>query len=102
MPGADHPGAAMTQDEAELIALRALGWVVAQDDLAGTFLTATGAAPADLRARATDPQFLAAVLDFLMQEDSHIIGFCDAAGLDYARPAAARAALPGGHDRHWT
>lgn len=90
------------QESAETLALRALGWLLAQDELLPGFLAATGAAPGDLAARAADPDFLAAVMDFLLSEDAMVIGFCDAAGLPYEAPLRARTALPGGRAPHWT
>ena len=66
------------------------------------FLTATGANLDDLRARASDPDFLAAVLDFLMQDDRWVVAFCDAQGQPYTAPQAARSALPGGAVMDWT
>lgn len=90
------------QESAETMALRALGWLLAQEEVLPGFLAATGAAPSELAARAADPDFLGAVLDFLLSEDALVVGFCDAAGLPYEAPMRARAALPGGGVPHWT
>lgn len=90
------------QDSAEILALQALEWLVAQDDLLPVFLGATGASEADLRARAGDPDFLAAVLDFLLLDDAWVLRFCRAAGLPGEAVMRARAGLPGGTDPHWT
>ena len=57
---------------------------------------------ATLPAQAADPEFLGAVLDFLLMEDATVIAFCDAMGLRYDSPMQARAALPGGPGPHWT
>lgn len=92
----------MKQESAETLALRALGWIASDDDLLGRFLGASGASPGDLVAGASDPRFLGAVLDFVLTDDSLVIGFCDDAGYPYAAPLAARAALPGGEVTHWT
>lgn len=92
----------MTGEQAETLALRALAWLAGNDELLPLFLGATGAAAGDLRDRAADPDFLIAVLDFLMLDDAWLVAFCDAAGLDYAAPASARQALPGGAQPHWT
>jgi hypothetical protein len=92
----------MTPDRAETIALQALAWLVGNDDLRPVFLGATGAAPDDLRERATEPAFLAAVLSFLTMEDAWIIAFCDSAGLEYDQPLRARHALPGQGEVYWT
>jgi hypothetical protein len=46
--------------------------------------------------------FLGAVLDFLMEDDARVIGFCDEAGLPYGAVMQARGALPGGDVPNWT
>jgi hypothetical protein len=92
----------MRQELAETIALQALGWLAANEDLMPLFLGATGSSAGDLRAQAGDPAFLVSVLDFLANNDDWIIGFCDAEGLAYDAPMRARQALPGGGDVHWT
>lgn len=92
----------MKQTEAEIIALKALAWLVGNDDLLPVFLGASGASEGDLKARATSPEFLISVLDFLANDDAWVIGFCDSAGLPYELPQCARQALPGGAQIHWT
>ena len=89
-------------DAAETLALQALGWLVGNDDLLPVFLWASGASEADVKANATDPAFLAAVLDFLLMDDAWIIAFCDSANVRYDKIAQARAALPGGAQMNWT
>lgn len=90
------------QDSAETLALRALGWLAANDELLPVFLGSTGASVADLAAGAARPEFLGSVLDFLLMDDAWIVAFCDAEGLPYDAPMRARAALPGGGAMHWT
>lgn len=92
----------MRADQAETLALGALEWIVAQDDLLGVFLGSGGVAQTDLAARAGDPDVLAAVLDFLLMDDAWVIGFCDSRGCAYTDVAQARAALPGGMQVNWT
>jgi hypothetical protein len=92
----------MTPERAETIALQALAWLVADPDLCAAFLAATGATPADLRARAAEPAFLAAVLSFVLQADATVIAFCDATGLARDQPMRARHALPGQGEVNWT
>ncbi len=87
---------------ADTVALRALGWLVAQEDLLPVFLGASGTAPAELRERAVDSDFLLSVLDFVVMDDAWVAAFCDAEGLDYSAPMAARTALNGSGDMHWT
>lgn len=92
----------VSAQRAEIIALRALAWLLGNDDLRGVFMGATGVGEDDLRTRAQDAEFLASVLDFLMMEDTWIAGFCDAEGLACQEVPAARMALPGGEQLHWT
>ena len=90
------------QESAEVLGLRALSWLVQQDELLPVFLGSTGASESDLKDRAGDPEFLGAVLDFLLMDDAWVMAFCDSAGLPYDRLVPARMALPGGGDVHWT
>lgn len=92
----------MKQDQAEVIALQALGFVAGNDELAPVFLTASGADPHDLATRAQDPFFLASVVDFLLGDEALVLAFCDATGLAYDVPMRARMALPGGDVPDWT
>lgn len=91
-----------TRKSAETLALQALAWIAADDDVFEAFIGATGADGAMIRDGAADAVFLGAVLDFLMQDDAWITGFCRAQGLGFDAPMLARAALPGGADPHWT
>ena len=90
------------QESAETLAIQALGWIAAQDDLFPVFLGATGSSEADAKTRAGDPEYLGSVLDFLLMDDAWIVAFCDAVNRPYSDPMAGRAALPGGEAVHWT
>lgn len=92
----------MTPEKAQVLALQALAWIAAEDAVFPLFLAATGTGLADLRARAAEPEFQGAVLDFLLQDDAWVIAFCDGHGHPYSAPQAARLALPGGAEMHWT
>ena len=87
---------------AETMAIDALGWMATQEGVLEAFLGATGASVDDLRAASRDPAFLVAVLDFLMNDDAWVTGFCDARGIPYDHPLRARQSLPGGAEEHWT
>lgn len=93
---------AFSQHDAETLALQALAWLAATDDLLGVFLGSSGMSQDDLRQGTSDPAVLGGVLDFLMMDDAWVRGFCDAHGLAYTMPGQARAALPGGQQVHWT
>ncbi|RAP42090.1 hypothetical protein BYZ73_06975 [Rhodovulum viride] len=90
------------QDFAETVALEALAWLVGDDDLLPVFLGATGASAEDLRSRASETDFLASVLDFILLDDAWVMRFCESAGLPGEAVLRARAGLPGGADPHWT
>ncbi|MBC2837096.1 DUF3572 domain-containing protein [Paragemmobacter straminiformis] len=92
----------MRQEQAETVGLQALAWLAGEDELFGSFLGASGAGAEDVAAAAGRPEFLGSVLDFVMMEDAWVMAFCDASGLAYTVPMAARAALPGGQTVHWT
>lgn len=91
----------LQRESAEVIAAEALAWLAGRDELFPVFLGASGVTIDEMRQRAAEPEFLAAVLDFLLMDDSWITSFCDDAGLAYDRPRAARAALPGAAAEDW-
>lgn len=94
-----HP---LARDAAETLAIEALGWIAAQPDRAGAFLGSTGAGADDLRTRASDPEFLGFVLDFLLADEAALLEFCADHGHAPDRPFRARAGLPGGDLPNWT
>ena len=92
----------VSQEVAETLALKALGWIVGQDELRSVFMGATGAGIEDLRSRAAEPEFLGSVLEFLTMDDSWVVAFCDSEGVAYEQPMQAAALLLGTSRTHWT
>ena len=92
----------MNSDRAEMLALQALGWIAAEEDFSGAFLGASGASSDELRQRASDPEFLGFVLDFLLSDEPALLAFCEATDTPPDAPMRARAALPGGDLPNWT
>ncbi len=92
----------LSADSAETVALQALAWLVANDELLPVFLGSTGASSEDLKAQASDPAFLASVLDFLTMDDAWVVAFCDAQGFSYEMPMMAAQVLSGASRMHWT
>lgn len=88
--------------QAETIALRALGYIASREDLADVFVNASGVNADHLPQMAKDPEFLAAVLDFLLMDDSWVTGFAEAEGMAPEEVMRARAGLPGGDLPNWT
>lgn len=93
---------AHSQEQAEAIALKALEYLVSDEELVTVFLGATGASVEDLRNGALDPAFLGSVLDFILMDDQWVIKMCDVQGLEYTSIFPARSALPGGEQMNWT
>ncbi|MCK0138414.1 DUF3572 domain-containing protein [Aliiroseovarius sp. F47248L] len=92
----------MTPEKAETTALKALGWLVADEELLPVFMGASGVDQDALRESAGDAAFLGSVLDFLLMDDAWVIRACDALSLPYEHLAIARQVLPGGAQIHWT
>jgi hypothetical protein len=92
----------MNSEAAQTLALQALAWVLGQDELLGFFLNSTGASPQDIAQQASQPLFLGAVLDFLMEDDQRVIDFCTQHALALTSVQVARAQLPGAQYMHWT
>lgn len=93
---------AIEREMAETLALGALEWLVGNEELLPVFLGSSGAGLDDLKAGASDPDFLTSVLDFLLMDDAWVTAFCDAKALPYDQLVQIRAALPGGQAMHWT
>lgn len=85
----------MNQENAEILALRGLAFLAGEPDAMGRFLTLTGTSGPELRDRAEDPEFLAALLDFLMTDEPLVTAFCQAESMDAQQLHNARRALPG-------
>lgn len=92
----------LRRDQAETTALQALAWIAGDTDRVGAFLGASGLGADDLRQRASDPEFLGFVLDFLLADEATLLAFCEESALSPERPMRARLALPGGDLPHWT
>ncbi len=90
------------QETAEILALRALEWLVAQEDLVNAFLGGSGLSPSDLARIGGEPVLMASILDFLLEDEARVLAFCADAGVAPTEPMAARLHLPGGDVPHWT
>ncbi|MBL4811575.1 MAG: DUF3572 domain-containing protein [Rhodobacteraceae bacterium] len=92
----------MQQEFAEIIALKALAWLVGNEELLPVFLGATGADIDGLRAGAADPAILVSILDFVTMDDAWVTQFCDANDLKKSQPLEARQVFAGAQHVHWT
>lgn len=71
---------ARTRVFAEKLAVEALGFIASDSDRLGRFLAATGIGPADIRAAAREPLFLAGVLDHLANNETELVAFASESG----------------------
>jgi hypothetical protein len=92
----------MKQETAETQALTLLAWLAGQDEILPTFMGATGVGQDDIRARASDPDFLASVMDFILMDDTWVLQASEETGIPATQFAMIRAGLPGGALPHWT
>jgi hypothetical protein len=83
------------RDDAQTLALSALGWILIDDTRAQRLLALTGIEPSDLRSRLSDPGVLGAVLGFLEAHQPDLIACADAIGTNPERLVAARESLNG-------
>lgn len=85
----------MNQEDAEILAIRALGFIADDEDRLTRLIALTGLAADDLRQRATDPGFLGALLDFLLEDERMLMEFVARTGIRPEDPYAARRRFPG-------
>jgi hypothetical protein len=81
------------REVAEIVAVQALSFIAGDPERLGRFLAETGIGPETLRTAATDPHFLASVLDFVLRDDATVKAFAGAAQLHPTNVAAAHQAL---------
>ena len=82
-------------ETSQTIALKALRYLAADEDLLEPFLASTGLLVADLRAGATDSAFLAGILDYFLQNEALLLAFAGASELAPETIVRARQRLPG-------
>jgi hypothetical protein len=80
---------------AEALALHALAFLAEEAERLSRFLALTGIGPADLRARAGEPEFLGGVLDHLLGDERLLMAFSKEYDLPPTAVSQARGLLPG-------
>jgi hypothetical protein len=86
------------KERAEQIGLVALLFMTEDADRLGRFLDETGLSPADLKSLAGTAEGQAAVLDYLLADESLLMVFAAGAGIEPSAVGPARMALAGGAD----
>jgi len=85
----------LNKEEAERIAISALGFIASEEERLIRFLNLTGYSPETIRSQAGSPEFLAGVLDFLLGDESDLLVFASHSQIDPSTVAAARHVLGG-------
>jgi hypothetical protein len=92
--------AASMREEAESLAIKALGFVAADPELLPRFLAITGIEASSIRMAAREPGFLAGVLHFILAHEPTLLRFAEETGTPPAAVGKALRALPLGNDDH--
>lgn len=83
----------LTRQEAETLALSALGWVLGDEQRAERLLALTGLTPEQLRANLSDPAVLSAVLNFLSSHEPDLVKAAEALQIEAETLIAAQEIL---------
>jgi hypothetical protein len=88
------------RENAEALAIQALGFVAADPELLPRFLAITGIEAQAIRQAAREPGFLAGVLQFIVAHEPTLLRFSEASGIPPQQVTAALRALPFGDESH--
>ncbi len=86
----------ISREEAEILAVRALGFLAQHQERVEGFVRMTGVAVDDLKDHVSDPDYLGAVLDFVLADERYLLEFIERVGVAPELPYAARRKLEGG------
>jgi Protein of unknown function (DUF3572) len=79
----------------EIIGLKALAFLAGDSEALERFVALSGADAASIRARAAEPEFLTAVLDYLLANETLLLAFCETESLEPRDIHVAAARLGG-------
>lgn len=91
---------ASMREEAEAVAVRALGFIAADPELLPRFLAITGIEASSIRRAAREPGFMAGVLQFILAHEPTLMRFAEETGTPPEAVGKAFKALPLGDDNH--
>ncbi|MGB8817112.1 MAG: DUF3572 domain-containing protein [Rhizobiaceae bacterium] len=80
----------------EQIAIAALGWIAGDQQMLKRFLDLTGIEASDIRHAASEPAFLAGVLQFILAHEPTLTAFALEMDFHPSNVASALKSLPGG------
>ena len=85
----------LSAQDAEKIAIRALGFLASEPDHLARFMNLTGMEPDDIANNASSSHFQTALLDHLMSDETLLLTFCGNENIDPAMIAPAHHILSG-------
>ena len=85
----------MNPDDAQTLALKALGFVAASEGGLDRLMELSGLDLGTLRAKASEPEILASLLDFLLADEGLLVDFCHGESIDPKDVHMARHVLGG-------
>jgi hypothetical protein len=94
------PDKASIRQEAEAVAISALGFIASDPELLPRFLAITGIEASSIRRAASEPGFLAGVLQFILAHEPTLLRFAEETGVPPASVGEAQKHLPTGDDRY--
>lgn len=86
------------RQRAEALAIAALTFLAAESERLGGFLALTGIGPESIRTAASEPHFLAGVLDHIASDEQLLLAFAREADIDPADVSRAQFALAGARE----
>ena len=90
----------MNRQNAESVAIAALSFIASDTELLPRFLSITGIEASSIRRAASEPGFLAGVLQFVLAHEPTLIAFAERSGTPPDSVSQAMQALPQGDDRY--
>lgn len=87
-------------EAAQALAIKALGFIASDPTLLPRFLAITGIDASQIRAAASQPGFLAGVLQFILAHEPTLLQFAAQAEIDPSDIGRACNALPNGDDKY--
>ena len=88
------------RENAEALAIQALGFVATDPELLPRFLAITGIEVQSIRQASQEPGFLAGVLQFIVAHEPTLLRFSEASGIPPQQVTAALRTLPFGDESH--
>ncbi|MEP3244800.1 MAG: DUF3572 domain-containing protein [Sneathiella sp.] len=85
----------MNQELADITALKAIAYLVADEEKREWLMAETGLSPDDLAGSTDAPEVLAGVLDFLLTHEEILVDFCTAWDVEPTLLAKIRPLFPG-------